>query len=159
MFIHTNHPHHRDGALRIAGASEATKEALAAAVAKWNAADIEEAINKGGCVGGVTRSRDEWNAHPHGKAVARLPLIDIGVNAPASWETIVVDVRLPRLLVAGVVGALITVVIQALLAMVGGEAMVAELIDRLRLFHPDFVRLRFERDARSGTTGPAACCG
>ncbi len=77
MFIHTNHPHHRDGALRIAGATEATREALAVAVAKWDALEIEEAINKGGCVGGVTRSRDEWNAHPHGQAVARLPLIDI----------------------------------------------------------------------------------
>ena len=77
MFIHTNHPHHRDGALRIAGATEATKEALAVAVAKWNAHDIEEAINNGGCVGGVTRSRDEWNAHPHGIAIAKLPLIDI----------------------------------------------------------------------------------
>lgn len=77
MFIHTNHPHHRDGALRIAGATESTKEALAAAVAKWTAHDIEEAINKGGCAGGVTRSREEWNAHPHGQAVARLPLIDI----------------------------------------------------------------------------------
>ncbi len=77
MFIHTNHPHHRDGALRIAGASEATKEALAAAVAKWTAHDIEEAINNGGCVGGIARSREEWNAHPHGVAVAKLPLIDI----------------------------------------------------------------------------------
>jgi hypothetical protein len=77
MFIHTNHPHHRDGALRIAGAGDATREALAAAVAKWNAHDIEEAINNGGCVGGVTRSREEWNAHPHGQAIARLPLIDI----------------------------------------------------------------------------------
>jgi crotonobetainyl-CoA:carnitine CoA-transferase CaiB-like acyl-CoA transferase len=77
MFIHTNHPHHRDGALRIAGAKEATREALAAAVAKWDALDIEEAIVAGGCVGGVTRSRAEWNAHPHGQAVAALPLIDI----------------------------------------------------------------------------------
>ena len=77
MFIHTNHPHHRDGALRIAGAGETTKEALAAAVAKWNAADIEDAINNGGCVGGVTRSPAEWNAHPHGIAVAKLPPIDI----------------------------------------------------------------------------------
>lgn len=77
MFIHTNHSHHRDGALRIAGASEATKESLAVAVAKWDAHDIEEAINKGGCVGGVARSREEWNAHPHGQAIAKLPLIDI----------------------------------------------------------------------------------
>jgi crotonobetainyl-CoA:carnitine CoA-transferase CaiB-like acyl-CoA transferase len=77
MFIHTNHPHHRDGALRIAGAKEATRPSLAAAVAEWDAFDIEEAIATGGCVGGVTRSRAEWNAHPHGQAVAALPLIDI----------------------------------------------------------------------------------
>ncbi|MBS0517632.1 MAG: CoA transferase [Proteobacteria bacterium] len=77
MFLHTNHPHHRAGALRIAGAAAETREALAAAVAKWDGLAIEEAIAAGGCVGGLTRSRDEWNAHPHGIAVAGLPLIDI----------------------------------------------------------------------------------
>jgi crotonobetainyl-CoA:carnitine CoA-transferase CaiB-like acyl-CoA transferase len=77
MFLHTNHPHHREGALRIAGAKEATREALAEAVAKWNGQEIEDAIAAGGCVGGLSRSRDEWNAHPHGQAVAKLPLIDI----------------------------------------------------------------------------------
>ncbi len=54
-----------------------TREALAAAVAKWDGLAIEEAIAAGGCVGGLTRSREEWNAHPHGIAVAKLPLIDI----------------------------------------------------------------------------------
>ena len=77
MFIHTNHPHHRAGALRIAGAKGETREALAEAVAKWDGLAIEEAIAAGGCVGGLTRSREEWNAHPHGIAVAKLPLIDI----------------------------------------------------------------------------------
>jgi crotonobetainyl-CoA:carnitine CoA-transferase CaiB-like acyl-CoA transferase len=77
MFLHTNHPHHREGALRIAGAKEATRESLAEAVAKWNGQEIEDAIAAGGCVGGLSRSRDEWNAHPHGQAVAKLPLIDI----------------------------------------------------------------------------------
>jgi crotonobetainyl-CoA:carnitine CoA-transferase CaiB-like acyl-CoA transferase len=77
MFLHTNHPHHREGALRIAGAKEATREALAAAVAKWDGTAIEQAIADGGCVGGLVRSREEWQAHPHGQAVARLPLIDI----------------------------------------------------------------------------------
>lgn len=77
MFIHTNHPHHRAGALRIAGAEGDTREALAAAVAKWDGLAIEQAIADGGCVGGLTRSRDEWNASPHGIAVAKLPLIDI----------------------------------------------------------------------------------
>lgn len=77
MFLHTNHPHHRDGALRISGAKEATREALAAAVAKWDGLAIEQAIADGGCVGGLVRSRAEWQAHPHGQAVATLPLIDI----------------------------------------------------------------------------------
>ncbi|WP_421994076.1 CoA transferase [Reyranella sp.] len=77
MFLHTNHPHHRDGALRIAGAAAATREALAEAVARWDGLAIEQAIAEGGCVGGLVRSRDEWNAHPHGIAVAGLPLVDI----------------------------------------------------------------------------------
>lgn len=77
MFIHTNHPHHRAGALRIAGAKGETREALAEAVAGWEGLAIEEAIAAGGCVGGLTRSREEWNAHPHGIAIAKLPLIDI----------------------------------------------------------------------------------
>jgi crotonobetainyl-CoA:carnitine CoA-transferase CaiB-like acyl-CoA transferase len=77
MFLHTNHPHHRAGALRITGAATDTKEALAAAVAKWDGLALEEAIASGGCVGGLVRSREEWNAHPHGIAVTGLPLIDI----------------------------------------------------------------------------------
>ena len=77
MFLHTNHPHHREGALRIAGAKEGTREALAEAVAKWKGQDIEDAIAAGNCVGGLSRSREEWNAHPHGIAIAKLPLLDI----------------------------------------------------------------------------------
>jgi crotonobetainyl-CoA:carnitine CoA-transferase CaiB-like acyl-CoA transferase len=77
MFLHTNHPHHRAGALRITGAATDTREALAAAVAKWDGLALEEAIAAGGCVGGLVRSRGEWNAHPHGSAIAKLPLIDI----------------------------------------------------------------------------------
>lgn len=77
MFLHTNHPHHREGALRISSAKDATREALAAAVAQWNGLEIEAAIAAGGCVGGLVRSREEWQAHPHGQAVAKLPLLDI----------------------------------------------------------------------------------
>ena len=61
MFIHTNHPHHRAGALRIAGAEGDTREALAAAVAKWDGLAIEQAIADGGCVGGLTRIASNLN--------------------------------------------------------------------------------------------------
>lgn len=77
MFLHTNHPHHRAGALRIAGATSETREGLAEGVAKWDGLAIEEAIAAGGCVGGLVRGREEWNAHPHGQAIAQLPLLDI----------------------------------------------------------------------------------
>ena len=77
VFIHTNHPHHRAGALRIAGAVDDSKEALAAAVATWDGLALEEAIAAGNCVGGLTRNREEWTAHPHGVAIANLPLIDL----------------------------------------------------------------------------------
>ena len=77
MFIHTNHAHHRAGALRVAGAEADSREALAAAVARWDGLALEEAIAAGNCVGGLTRSRNEWKAHPHGVAIAKLPLIDI----------------------------------------------------------------------------------
>ena len=85
MFLHTNHPHHRAGALRIAGAKSETREALAEAVARWDGLAIEQAIADGGCVGGLVRSREEWSAHPHGIAIAKLPLIDIAKigEAPA----------------------------------------------------------------------------
>jgi crotonobetainyl-CoA:carnitine CoA-transferase CaiB-like acyl-CoA transferase len=77
VFIHTNHAHHRAGALRIAGAAADSREALSAAAAEWDGLALEEAIAAGNCVGGLTRSREEWTAHPHGVAIARLPLIDI----------------------------------------------------------------------------------
>ena len=73
MFLHTNHPHHRAGALRISGAKVETREALAEAVAKWDGLAIEEAIADGGCVGSLVRSRDEWNAHPHGLLAVMSP--------------------------------------------------------------------------------------
>jgi len=73
MFIHTNHPHHRDGALRIA-APRKPRRVARAAVATWNAHDIEEAINTGGGVGGVTRSpKNGTPIHTHRR---RSPAVD-----------------------------------------------------------------------------------
>lgn len=77
MFLHTNHPHHRAGALRVAGAPTEDRAGLAAAVAKWTGQDIEDAIAAAGMVGGLTRTQAEWAAHPHGQAVSTLPLFEI----------------------------------------------------------------------------------
>ncbi len=77
MFLHTNHPHHRAGALRVAGAQTEDRAGLAAAVANWKGQGIEDAIAAAGMVGGLTRTQAEWAAHPHGQAVSKLPLFEI----------------------------------------------------------------------------------
>jgi iron complex transport system permease protein len=40
-----------------------------------------------------------------GLLLERLPFVDLNITAPTSWERIIVDVRLPRVLAAGAVGA------------------------------------------------------
>jgi crotonobetainyl-CoA:carnitine CoA-transferase CaiB-like acyl-CoA transferase len=74
--IHSNMPHHRDGALKLLGC-EGTREATATAVAKWTAADLENAFAAAGLPTGMVRSRAEWQSHPQGLAVAELPLLEI----------------------------------------------------------------------------------
>jgi crotonobetainyl-CoA:carnitine CoA-transferase CaiB-like acyl-CoA transferase len=82
--IHSNLPHHRAGALSLLGC-EGTREAVEAAVAKWTAADMEDAFAAAGLPTGMVRSREEWRAHPHGRLLADLPLLEIlkiGDSAP-----------------------------------------------------------------------------
>jgi len=74
--IHSNLPHHHAGALKVLGC-EGTREAVAAAVAKWTAADLENAFAAAALPTGMVRSRAEWHAHPQGAAVAALPLLEI----------------------------------------------------------------------------------
>jgi crotonobetainyl-CoA:carnitine CoA-transferase CaiB-like acyl-CoA transferase len=74
--IHSNMPHHRDGALKLLEC-EGTRESSAAAVAKWKAGDLEDAFAAAGLPTGMVRSRAEWHAHPQGLAVAELPILEI----------------------------------------------------------------------------------
>ena len=84
--LHSNMPHHRDGALKLLGC-EGTLEATAAAVEKWKAGDLEDTFAAAGLPTGMVRSRAEWHAHPQGLAVAELPLLEIvkiGESKPES---------------------------------------------------------------------------
>src|SRR5713226_9591833 len=74
--IHSNMPHHREGALKLLGC-EGTRESVEDAVAKWTAGDLEDAFAAAGLPTGMVRSRTEWHAHPQGLAVAELPLLEI----------------------------------------------------------------------------------
>ncbi|MDH1012711.1 CoA transferase [Pseudomonas nicosulfuronedens] len=72
--LHTNAPHHRAAALRVLGADN-DRERVAAAVANWNAGELELAIVKEGGCAAEMRSWDAWKQHPQGIAVAREALV------------------------------------------------------------------------------------
>ena len=54
-----------------------TPDLVARAVARWDALDLEEAIADARACGAMVRGNDEWLAHPHGRAVYALPLVQI----------------------------------------------------------------------------------
>src|SRR6202521_742256 len=88
-YLHCNFPNHRAAALSVLGVAE-DREAVARAVATWNAADLEEAIIAAKGAGGIARTQAEWARHPQGATVAALPLMEImriGDSAPEPLPT------------------------------------------------------------------------
>ena len=72
--LHTNAPHHRKAALSVLG-NLRDRDAVAAAVARWNAVDLETAIvDANGCAAAML-DVDAWATHPQGIAVAGEPLV------------------------------------------------------------------------------------
>jgi crotonobetainyl-CoA:carnitine CoA-transferase CaiB-like acyl-CoA transferase len=74
--MHTNFPHHRDGMLKLLACAY-ERDAVQAALLKWQAEPFETAAAAAGLVATMLRSPAEWAAHPQGQAVAALPLIEI----------------------------------------------------------------------------------
>ena len=74
--LHTNFPHHRDGMLKLLGC-DYEREAVQAALMKWQGEALEMAAAEAKLVATMMRSPAEWAAHPQGQAVARLPLFEI----------------------------------------------------------------------------------
>ena len=74
--LHGAMPHHRDGITSLLGC-ESTRAAAAAAVEKWEAGQLEDALATAGLPAGMVRSRAEWWEHAQGQALAALPLLEI----------------------------------------------------------------------------------
>ncbi len=55
----------------------ATKEAVAAKIATWNALDLETECNARGMVGGMVRTVEEWANTESGQQLAETPVIEI----------------------------------------------------------------------------------
>jgi hypothetical protein len=65
---------HREAALAVL-ATAGDKEAVRAAVKRWQADELEAAVvARGGCAA-TMRSLADWSAHPQGKLVASEPLV------------------------------------------------------------------------------------
>jgi len=72
--LHTNAPHHRAAAESVLGAC-ADRAAMAAKVAQWRSADLEQAVvDAKGCAAEM-RSWAQWQQHPQGMAVNAEPLV------------------------------------------------------------------------------------
>jgi crotonobetainyl-CoA:carnitine CoA-transferase CaiB-like acyl-CoA transferase len=73
---HFSLPHLRERVLGVLQC-DATPGAVSAAVARWEAPELEAAIAAAGGCGGMIRSRTEWLAHPQGEFLAARPAIEI----------------------------------------------------------------------------------
>jgi hypothetical protein len=66
----------REGTLALLGCAD-DADAIARAVATWDAQALEDALAERGCCGVRLRSADEWRRHPQGIALAGVPPIEI----------------------------------------------------------------------------------
>lgn len=81
---HFNLPHLERRVLDVLRC-EPTPGSVRAAVRKWKAADLEDAVAAADACGGVVRTPAEWLAHPHGAHLATRPVVEItkiGDSAP-----------------------------------------------------------------------------
>jgi hypothetical protein len=80
--LHTNYASHRAAALAVLE-TPADKAAVAAAVARWDAAKLESAIALAGGCAAAMYTREEWRVHPHGSVVIDEPAIAIDDDGSA----------------------------------------------------------------------------
>ena len=73
---HFGLPNLRERVLAVLGC-DPTPESVRAAVAQWDALDLEAAIDAARACGAMVRSTDEWLGHAHGQALAAKPIVEI----------------------------------------------------------------------------------
>src|SRR6201992_2989335 len=87
--LHTNFRHHRDAVCQVLNCRPERDE-VQAALMQWDAEAFETAAYAAGGVVAMMRSRDEWAASPHGKALSALPVLSIEKireAAPKPWPS------------------------------------------------------------------------
>ncbi|MGB7195467.1 MAG: CoA transferase [Collimonas pratensis] len=83
--LHTNFPHHRDGVLRVLQCAD-NRAAVAAAIAGWQATELDARLAQEGMCAALIRSPDEWLTYLQATAIAGLPLFEIERIADSAPE-------------------------------------------------------------------------
>src|SRR3546814_6303800 len=79
--LHANAPHHRAAVLSVIR-TQAQHEALALAISSWTSAELESAIVAAGGCAATMHTREQWAAHPQGRALADEPLFHTSLHEP-----------------------------------------------------------------------------
>ncbi|MGF1425676.1 CoA transferase [Kitasatospora sp. LaBMicrA B282] len=90
VYVLLSYPQLRDIACRVLDCPP-DRERIAAAVERWNALELEEAICARGGTAVAVRTREEWQEHPQGRLLADGPLIRIekvGESAPEPFPAV-----------------------------------------------------------------------
>ena len=77
FFVHGVFEHLAAGTLRVLGLRERSAAAVGAAVARWDAQALEEALAQARMCGAYARTASEWRAHPQGAMLASLPCVEV----------------------------------------------------------------------------------
>lgn len=85
VFFTGSYPLLRDGILNLLRCSNSAG-AIANAVSKWDAFDLEEALAEQNLTGAVVRTREEWRSHLQGKTLLQTPVIEIEKIADSPQE-------------------------------------------------------------------------
>lgn len=75
---HGNYPWHRDALLRALGTT-ADPDAVGSAIGDRTAEDVEAAVVAAGGAAAAVRTPAQWAMHPHGRATATRPKVDVSV--------------------------------------------------------------------------------
>ena len=88
-FFHTHGSFDAPGMCAELGVVDPTPEKMAAAVGQWNGLELEQHLEMLGRCGAMVRSADEWAQHPHGQALAEVPVLEVlrvGDSDPEPFE-------------------------------------------------------------------------
>src|SRR6266568_190858 len=76
IHLHGNFPHLAEGTMAVLGCTR-DRDEIAAAVARRDGQELEDALAANRQCGAMARTADEWAAHPQGQAMAGVPRVEI----------------------------------------------------------------------------------